>query len=116
MRETGRRELPSGGSSPLRCQFGISKPEKKSIHFQVANTWTKITARYGYAMVRNGKELENPLNLLVAATLEKAITYVFAGSPIRNAEARSSTLLCSTNNPKRNQIVTVGVHELGGPC
>jgi hypothetical protein len=32
----------------------------------------------------------------VAATLEKAITYVFAESPIRNAEARSSTLLCST--------------------
>ena len=27
---------------------------------QVANTWTKITARYGYAMVRNGKEPENP--------------------------------------------------------
>ena len=48
-------------------------------------------------MVRNGKEPENPLNLLVAATLEKAITYVFAESPIRNAEARSSTLLCSTN-------------------
>jgi len=28
--------------------------------FQVANTWTKITARDGYAMVRNGKEPENP--------------------------------------------------------
>ncbi len=27
-------------------------------------------------MVRNGKKPENPLNLLVAATLEKAITYV----------------------------------------
>jgi hypothetical protein len=47
-------------------------------------------------MVRNGKEPENPLFLLVAATLEKAITYVFAESPFRNAEARSSTLLCST--------------------
>jgi hypothetical protein len=49
-------------------------------------------------MVRNGKEPENPLNLLVAATFEKAITYVFAESLIRNAEARSSTLLRSTNN------------------
>jgi hypothetical protein len=39
-------------------------------------------------MVRNGKERENPLNLLVAATLEKAITYVFAESLIRNAEAQ----------------------------
>jgi hypothetical protein len=65
----------------------------------VANTWPKITARDIYAMVRNGKEREN-LNLsLVAATFEKAITYVFAGSVIRNAEARSSTLLCSTSNP-----------------
>jgi len=70
----------------------------KTINFQVANTWPKITALDIYAMVRNGKEPENPLNLLVAATLEKAITYVFAESPFRNAEARSSTLLCSTNH------------------
>ena len=62
----------------------------------MANRWTKITARYGYAMVRNGKERENPYNLLVAATLEKAITYVFAESPIRNAEARGSNPRCST--------------------
>ena len=67
--------------------------------FQVANTWTNITARNGHAMFRNGKELENRLNLLVAATLEKAITYVFAGSPIRNAEVRGSIPLCSTNKP-----------------
>jgi hypothetical protein len=70
------------------------------MEFQVAKTWPKITARDLYAIVRNGKEPENPLNLLVAATLEKAITYVFAESLIRNAEARSSTLLCSTNNPQ----------------
>jgi hypothetical protein len=50
-------------------------------------------------MVRNGKEPENLDFFTVAATFEKAITYVFAGSPFRNAEARSSTLLCSTNNP-----------------
>ena len=50
-----------------------------------------------YVMVRNGKEQENHQNLLVAATLEKAITYVLAGRPVRNAEARSSTLLCSTS-------------------
>jgi hypothetical protein len=87
LRSTGcDHELP-------KCCF------KKTIPSEVANTWTKITARYGYAMVTNGKEPENPLNLLVAATLEKAITYVFAESPVRNAEARSSTLLCSTNNP-----------------
>ncbi len=65
----------------------------------MANTWTKKTGRDVYAMVTNGKEAENPYNLLVAATFEKAITYVFAGSLIRNAEARSSTLLWSTSNP-----------------
>jgi hypothetical protein len=47
-------------------------------------------------MVTNGKEQENLDFSSVAATFEKAITYVFAESPIRNAEARSSTLLCST--------------------
>ena len=42
--------------------------------FHVANTWPKITARYGYAMVRNGKEQENPSFSSVAATFEKANT------------------------------------------
>ena len=46
-------------------------------------------------MGKNRKTLEISS---VAATFEKAITYVFAGSLIRNAEARSSTLLCSTIN------------------
>jgi hypothetical protein len=49
-------------------------------------------------MVRNGKEQENLDFSLVAATFEKTNSYVFAESPIRNAEARSSTLLCSTSN------------------
>jgi hypothetical protein len=56
----------------------------------VANTWTKITARYRYAMVRNGKEPENLDFSSVAATFEKAITYVFAKSPFRNAEVEGS--------------------------
>jgi hypothetical protein len=46
-------------------------------------------------MVTNGKNRKT-LIFLVAATFEKAINYVFAESLIRNAEARSSTLLCST--------------------
>lgn len=54
--------------------------------FQVANTWPKITACGVYAKVRNRKEPENPYFSVVAATFEKAITYVFAGSPIRNPE------------------------------
>jgi len=47
-------------------------------------------------MVRNGKEQENLDFSLVAATFEKANTYVFAGKLIRNAEVRGSIPLCST--------------------
>ncbi len=47
-------------------------------------------------MVTNGKKLENPYNLLGAATLEKAITYAFTESPIRNAEVVGSSPTCST--------------------
>ena len=46
-------------------------------------------------MGKNGKNLDFSS---VAATFEKAITYVFAGSLIRNAEVRGSIPLCSTNN------------------
>ena len=35
-----------------------AQPKRNSL-FQVANTWTKITARDVYAMVRNGQEREN---------------------------------------------------------
>ena len=49
-------------------------------------------------MVRNVKGCKNPRFSSVAATFEKAITYVFAGSPFRNAEVRGSIPLCSTNN------------------
>ena len=46
-------------------------------------------------------------NFLVAATFEKAITYVFAERLIRNAEARSSTLLCSTTNASFQLLITL---------
>jgi len=49
-------------------------------------------------MVRNGKERENLCFSSVAATLEKAITYVCAESLIRNAEVRGSIPICSTTN------------------
>ena len=50
-------------------------------------------------MGRNGKKRQNPGFSSVAATLEKAITYIFAESPFRNAEVRGSIPLCSTNKP-----------------
>src|SRR5688572_21956035 len=72
--------------------------------FQLANTWTEKTAREVYAIVRNGKEPENLDFFLVAATVEKASTYVFAERLIRNAEVRGSIPLCSTS--KLNSSIT----------
>jgi hypothetical protein len=43
-------------------------------------------------MVRNGKERENLDFSSVAATFEKANTYVFAESLIRNAKVRGSII------------------------
>ena len=56
-------------------------------------------------MVRNGEKPENLDFSSVAATFEKANTYVFAGSLIRNAEVRGSIPLCST---KRIKYLTAG--------
>ena len=47
-------------------------------------------------MVRNGKERQNPGFSSVAATVEKASTYVFAERLIRNAEVVGSNPICST--------------------
>src|SRR5947207_1120135 len=44
----------------------------------VANLWTEFAALHGYEMATNGKEWRNPSNSLMAATFEKAKTYVFA--------------------------------------
>jgi hypothetical protein len=77
----------------------------------VANTWTELTAHEVYAMVREGKECENPQISSVAATFEKAITYAFAGRLIRNAEVRGSTPLCSTIQlTSLQQISSLVVH------
>jgi hypothetical protein len=47
-------------------------------------------------MIKESKERKITESLLVAATFEKANTYVFAESLIRNAEVRGSIPLCST--------------------
>jgi hypothetical protein len=58
----------------LSTESVIIASKFQTFGFQVANTWTKITARYGYAIGRNGKERENPNISSAAATFEKAIT------------------------------------------
>jgi len=63
-------------------------------------------------MVTNGKECKNPSFSSVAATVEKASTYVFAERLIRNAEVRGSTPLCSTNNsPYYNNLPATRFQE-----
>jgi hypothetical protein len=66
----------------------------------VANLWTEFAAQHSEALATNGKELQNPGFSSVAATFEKAITYVSAGRLIRNAEVRGSTPLCSTKESR----------------
>jgi hypothetical protein len=56
---------------------------------QLANTWTKITAR-------------------------KAITYVFAESPIRNAEVRAK-LFTSASGPSVRATKVGGFYEIDIP-
>ena len=48
--------------------------------------------------VRNGKRCKKPRNSLVAATFEKANTYVFAAPIIRDREVGGSNPLAPTNN------------------
>ena len=43
-----------------RCAITKVRPVSFGCRFQVANTWPKKTGRDVYAMVRNGKERENP--------------------------------------------------------
>ena len=63
----------------------------------VANLWTEFTAFDWYAMGANGKECENPGSLLVAATFERAKTYVFAETQVRGREVGGSNPLARTN-------------------
>ncbi len=50
----------------------------------MANLWTELTTFDWYAMATNRKECKMLNNFLVAATFEKANTYVFAGMVIMN--------------------------------
>jgi hypothetical protein len=76
----------------MRWQFGISKPEKIDPSGQF------VTKHNCTQRIWNGKEPENPLNLLVAATFEKAITYVFAEPLVWDREVGGSNPLAPTIN------------------
>src|SRR5215213_10725374 len=82
---------------PVFYSLTLRQNIPKKLVIQLANTWPKITAHELYAIVTNRKECKTPRFSSVAATVEKANTYVFAGRLIRNAEVRGSIPLCSTN-------------------
>ena len=62
----------------------------------MANLWTEFAAHHEYEMVTNGKECKNTNKFLVAATFEKAITYVFAETVIWDREVGGSNPLAPT--------------------
>jgi len=47
----------------------MGSPQKR-----VANLWTEFSAQHSEALATNGKELQNPNKLVVAATCEVAKT------------------------------------------
>jgi hypothetical protein len=56
-------------------------------------------------MVKNGNGCKTPRNSLVAATFEKANTYVFAAPIIRDREVGGSNPLAPTNNLHPHQYL-----------
>lgn len=61
----------------------------------MANLWTEFSAHNRYRRVKNGNGCKNSRNSLVAATFEKANTYVFAEPIIRDREVSGSNPLLS---------------------
>jgi hypothetical protein len=52
----------------------IDLPDQKRNQNFVANLWTEFSAHRSDAPIANGKELQNPNKLVVAATCEMAKT------------------------------------------
>jgi hypothetical protein len=67
-----------------KTKFGDCFNGKGGHPKRVANLWTEFSAQRRDAMIVNGKEPQNPNKFVVAATVEKANTYVFAESVIMN--------------------------------
>jgi hypothetical protein len=63
----------------------------------VANLWTEFPAHGVYATASNGTECKKPNRTLVAATFEKAITYVLPELMIHNPKVAGSIPALATN-------------------
>jgi hypothetical protein len=61
-------------------------------------------------MVKDGNRCKNARNSLVAATFEKANTYVFAAPIIRDREVGGSNPLAPTNQLQFTQTITADSH------
>ena len=72
------------GERPRTSVMNISAASRDRLVIRVANLWPEFPARDVYSTAADGTECKNPMKSLVAATFEKAKTYVFAGFVIMN--------------------------------
>jgi hypothetical protein len=70
-------------------------------NFRVANLWTEFPTRDVEPTIADGRECKNPKKSLVAATFEKANTYVSAERFVRDREVGGSNPLAPTKNLKQ---------------
>jgi len=78
-----------------KCQLKTVSTEG-SPHVWVTNLWPEFPAHDVYWTVADGTECENPNKSSVAATFEKANTYVFAEPLVRDREVGGSNPLAPT--------------------
>ncbi len=75
--------------------YGLATPKRSQ--FRVANLCTEFPASERFAMAMNVRRCKNPNKTLVAATFEKAKTYIFAELRVWDREVGGS-------NPLPNQL------------
>jgi len=75
--------------------YGLATPKRPQ--FRVANLWTEFPASERFAMAMNVRRCKNPNKTLVAATFEKAKTYIFAELRVWDREVGGSNPLSPTN-------------------
>ena len=79
---------------------------------RVANLWPEFPARDVYRTVADGTECKNPSKSVVAATFEKAKTYVFAEPLVWDREVGGSNPLAPTNHINNLRLPTLAAVSL----
>jgi hypothetical protein len=98
-----------------RSATDIACMDELVIIFRVANLWTEFPARDVYATGADGKECKNPRKSSVAATFEKANTYVFAEPLVWDREVGGSNPLAPTNHINNLRLPALAAVSLVWP-